>query len=165
MAEQSYHLQENQVQSGSRKAQQARELFQAGANCAQAVFGAFHQECGMSLDEALKLASGFGGGFSRMREVCGAVSGMVLVINRLHGNSDLSHKEAKDSNYALIQKLMREFSSQTGSYICRELLKAESHDHSPYSTERTPEFYRKRPCGDLVALATEIVERTLAELQ
>ena len=67
------------------KAEQARQLFLSGANCAQAVLGAFHRECGLDFDAAMRLASGFGGGMGRLREVCGAVSGMFLVANLRRG--------------------------------------------------------------------------------
>ena len=90
------------------KSEQARELFLNGANCAQAVLGAFHQECGLELETALRLASGFGGGVSRLREMCGAVSGMILAANLLHGYSDLSDKAAKDAHYRRIQALAGE---------------------------------------------------------
>ena len=104
------------------RSQLAREYFLNGANCAQAVLCAFAQECQLNETEAMRLASGFGGGMGRMREVCGAVSGMILVANILCGNGDKSDKKAKDAHYALIQKLAGKFREQNGSIICRELL-------------------------------------------
>ena len=82
------------------KAEEAEALFKSGANCAQAVLGAFCGECGLDRETALKLASGFGAGMGRMREVCGAVSAMFIVANLKYGNSDLSDKRAKDAHYA-----------------------------------------------------------------
>ena len=144
------------------KAEQARQLFLSGANCAQAVLGAFHRECGLDFDAAMRLASGFGGGMGRLREVCGAVSGMFLVANLRRGYSDLSDKEAKDAHYAFIQKLAAEFRAETGSSVCRELLGlAQKQSDAPVSEARTPEYYRKRPCADTVALAAAILERNL----
>ena len=142
------------------KSEQARELFLNGANCAQAVLGAFHQECGLELETALRLASGFGGGVSRLREMCGAVSGMILAANLLHGYSDLSDKEAKDAHYRRIQALAGEFRREAGSIVCRELLGlAPGQSDEPLSEARTREYYRKRPCADLVALAAGILAR------
>ena len=69
----------------SEKAQRAKALFLEGYNCAQAVAGAFAPEMGLSVDAAARLASGFGGGMGRMREVCGAVSGMTLAASALRG--------------------------------------------------------------------------------
>jgi C_GCAxxG_C_C family probable redox protein len=77
------------------RGKRARALFEAGANCAQAVAGAFADAVGMEETELFKLASGFGGGVGRMREVCGAVSGMVIIYNILHGNPDIADKDAK----------------------------------------------------------------------
>lgn len=142
------------------KSEQARELFLNGANCAQAVLGAFHQECGLELETALRLASGFGGGGSRLREMCGAVSGMILAANLLHGYSDLSDKAAKDAHYRRIQALAGEFRREAGSIVCRELLGlAPGQSDEPLSEARTREYYRKRPCADLVALAAGTLAR------
>ena len=141
------------------KADIARQFFLEGANCAQAVAAAFAPEVGMSESELFKLASGFGGGFGRRREVCGAVSGMVLIVNMLYGNENISDKKAKDDHYALIQKLLREFEDRTGSIICRTLLELEDTAATPHVSEaRTAEYYQKRPCAELVALAAEILE-------
>lgn len=147
----------------SEKAAKARELFCAGANCAQAVFGAFAEECGLTQADAFRMASGFGGGMARQREVCGAVSGMVLVLNCICGNAAITDKEAKDAHYARVQKLCDAFRQETGSIVCRELLGlAPGQTDQPRSEERTGEYYRKRPCADLVALAAGLTEAALA---
>lgn len=144
------------------KADIARNYFLRGANCAQAVVAAFHEECKLSETAALKLASGFGGGFARRREVCGVVSGMVLVVNILHGSSDLADKAEKDTHYARVRALLDKFEAANGSIICRELLKlAKGEASEPTSTLRTPEFYRKRPCAELAARAAGILEEYL----
>ncbi len=144
-------------------AAEARKLFLAGANCAQAVLGAFHRECGIELETAFKLGSGFGGGVARLREVCGAVSGMVLAANLLRGYADLCDKAAKDAHYALIQHLAAEFRAANGSIVCRDLLGLpEKSTDTPISETRTRDYYRKRPCVELVALAAAILERELA---
>ena len=141
------------------KADIARQFFLDGANCAQSVAAAFAPEVGMSERELFKLASGFGGGFGRRREICGAVSGMVLIVNMLCGNENISDKKAKDDHYALIQKLLREFEERTGSIICRTLLELDKDAATPHVSEvRTTEYYQKRPCVELVALAAEILE-------
>ena len=105
-----------------KKAERARRLFKEGYNCAQAVVGAFAGEMGMDFDTAIKLASSFGGGMGRMREVCGAVSGMFIVAGVLYGYSDPKDKEAKDKHYALIQELAEQFKNSNGSIICKNLL-------------------------------------------
>ena len=144
------------------KSEKARALFMQGANCAQAVFGAFASECGISEEQALVISSGFGGGVGRMREVCGAVSGMVLVLNMIYGSSDLSDKEAKDAQYARIQSAAASFKAECGSIVCRELLGLDKKASTPPESDaRTPEYYKKRPCADMVALAAEITEKFL----
>lgn len=146
----------------SARAGRARGLFEQGANCAQAVAGAFADVVGMEEIELFKLASGFGGGVGRMREVCGAVSGMVIILNILYGNSDISDKDAKDSHYARVQGVIKKFEAETSSIICRTLLKlAEDAETPPESEARTKEYYQKRPCSALVELAAQILETEL----
>ncbi len=139
------------------KAETAEKLFAEGANCAQAVVGAFAEECGLELNAAFKIASGFGAGVGRSREVCGAVSGMVMVLNMLYGSEDISDKNAKDAHYDLIQQALNKFKSECGSIVCRVLLGlAPGENTGPVSGARTPGYYRKRPCSGMVALAAEI---------
>ena len=147
------------------RSEHARDLFEQGANCAQAVAGAFADVVGMEETELFKLASGFGGGVGRMREVCGAVSGMVIVLNILHGNTDISDKNAKDAHYAKVQNLIKKFEAKTNSIICRTLLKlAEDEETPPESEPRTKEYYQKRPCADLVELAAQLLEDELTQI-
>ena len=142
----------------------AKTYFQSGANCAQAVLAAFHKECGIDEKTAFRMASGFGAGMGRMREVCGAVSGMILAANILRGADDITDKNQKDAHYAFIQVLMKEFQQEAGSLICRELLGLTGKESSkPVSEERTKEYYAKRPCGDMVKLAAEILEHHLQD--
>lgn len=146
------------------KAEKARELFMKGANCSQAVAGAFAAECGITEEQAFIMSSGFGGGFGRLREVCGAVSGMVMVLNMIYGSGDLQDKKAKDSHYARIQKVAGDFQKECGSIVCRELLGlAAKHTDDPVSEDRTTEYYKKRPCADMVALAAKITDKFLQE--
>lgn len=142
----------------------AMSLFNEGANCAQAVLGAFAQECGLTQEAAFKYASGFGGGVARLREVCGAVSGMVLVINILYGNTNIKDKNAKDADYARLQPLLEKFKAETGSIICKELLAPQDAAKTqPTSEARTAQYYKKRPCAQIVGIAAQIVENFLKQ--
>ena len=139
------------------KSEEAKRLFRGGANCAQAIMGAYAEECGLEFDQAMRLASSFGGGMGRMREVCGAVSGMFMVLGLKQGYCDLRCKDAKDQHYARVQALAAEFKGKTGSLICRELLGLAKGTDAPVSDVRTADYYRKRPCEALVGLAAQIV--------
>lgn len=139
----------------------AQEMFYRGYNCAQAVVTAFHKELGMTEAEAARLSSSFGGGMGRMRETCGAVSGMLLVAGLLWGYHTPGDDEAKAAHYRLVQKLAGKFREGTGSIVCRELLGNPPSDPNP--TPRTAEFYKARPCAGFVALAAEILEGEMAE--
>lgn len=140
------------------KSEEAKKLFKSGANCAQSVVGAYAKDCGLDFDRAMQLASSFGAGMGRLREVCGAVSGMFMVIGLKEGYSDLTCKAAKDQHYARVQSLAAQFADKAGSLICRELLGLSRGADSPVSEERTTEYYRRRPCAEIVGLAAQILE-------
>ena len=139
----------------------AKEMFYNGYNCAQAVVTAFHKELGMTESEAARLSSSFGGGMGRMRETCGAVSGMLLVAGLLWGYDIPGDDEAKAAHYRLVQEMAAKFRERTGSLICRELLGNPPSDPNP--TPRTADFYKTRPCAGFVALAAEILDQEIAE--
>ena len=142
-------------------AEYAAELFLNGYNCAQAVAVAFCDVTGMEPKATAKLASSFGGGMGRMREVCGAVSGMLMVAGVLYGYDAADDEKAKMSHYALVQNLAGQFREQVGSIICREILKNPPSDPAP--TPRTEEFYKLRPCARMVYLAAEILDKYISE--
>jgi len=142
------------------KRQIAEQNFLSGYNCTQAVVMAFADELGVDKDVLLKVSSSFGGGFGRMREVCGAVSAMGIVAGLLKGcDFSVSGIDAKGRHYALIQKLAGEFKEINGSIVCRELLGAKLAATNPQPDERTPEYYKSRPCAKLVGDMAEIIEK------
>ena len=145
----------------------AREYFLQGYNCCQSVVMAFSDIVGISPETLASAATGFGGGMGRMREVCGTVSAMTMLSGFLSPAPDPSEHAARTANYALVQKFAAAFREETGSIVCRELLgvasPAEAHSTSPAPSTRTGEYYKKRPCAELVALAASIVARHLAE--
>ena len=138
---------------------QAAELFLEGYNCAQAVAVAFCDVTGLDVKATAKLMSSFGGGMGRMREVCGAVSGMLMVAGYLYGY-DSAQAEGKMEHYALVQELAGKFREQAGSIVCREILKNPPSDPKP--TPRTEEFYKQRPCARMVILAAQILDDYIA---
>jgi len=138
----------------------ARFLFRQGYNCSQAVFGAFADELGIDFELAMRLASSFGGGMGRLREVCGAVSGMFMVCGVKEGYSTPETGEIKAAHYKKIQELASIFREMHGSLICRDLLGG-TVSNTPTPTARTEEFYRLRPCERLIASAASIAEKQL----
>lgn len=146
------------------KGEIAKRLFLDGYNCAQAVFTAFADELNIDYELAMKLSSGFGGGIGRLREVCGAVSGMVMVFNLKHGYTSPTDKDAKMQHYSHIQNICREFAEQNGSIVCRELLSLSEKTSVPIPDERTREYYKKRPCAELVEIAADIVDRYMSNM-
>lgn len=139
----------------------ACELFLGGANCAQAVFAAFADIMNMDEEECLKLSSMFGGGMGRMREVCGAVSGMLMVAGKLKGYAQ-HDDEQKTRAYTLAQQMADEFKKQHSTIICRDLLELPSAvPTSPFPTKRDESFYAGRPCLHFVETAAYITEKLI----
>ena len=139
----------------------AAELFMKGYNCAQTVAVAFCDVTGLTPDQAARMASSFGGGMGRMREVCGAVSGMLLVAGLLYGYETPGDDVSKKEHYARVQYLAGQFREQAGSIVCREILKNPPSDPNP--TPRTAEFYAKRPCARMLVLAAEVLDDYIRE--
>ena len=147
----------------------AKRLFkEEGYNCCQAVVLAYNDVFGVDDDPAAALSSGFGGGMGRMREVCGSVSGMVMLAGLMAPAADPSIKVDRTRNYALVQEMAEEFRATNGSIVCKELLGlvpmgsgAAACKESPEPSDRTPEYYKKRPCEELVGIAAYIVGKRI----
>lgn len=140
--------------------EKAKALFREGYNCSQAVLIAFEDVTGLDRKTAATLASSFGGGMGRMREVCGAVTGMFMAAGLLFGYDNPEAKTEKAAHYALIQELAGEFRAECGSIVCRDLLGGTA-DTGTVPTDRNAEFYKKRPCVELVGLAAHILKNHL----
>lgn len=152
----------------------AKRLFkEEGYNCCQAVVLAYNDIFSIDDDTAAALSSGFGGGMGRMREVCGSVSGMVMLAGLITPATDPSIKVDRTRNYALVQEMAEDFRKLNGSIVCKELLglvpmgsHAEVVKESPEPSDRTPEYYQKRPCEELVGISARIVgEKIIAATQ
>ena len=140
----------------------AADLFLNGSNCAQAVLLAFSDLTGLDNATAARLSSSFGGGMGRMREVCGAVSGMLMVAGLLYGYDDPGEEDQnKKNHYTLVQELAEQFRQEAGSIICRDILKNPPSDPNP--SPRTAEYYKTRPCARMVMLAARILDDYIAE--
>lgn len=143
-------------------AEKAQALFLQGYNCAQAVFAAFCDLTGLEEKQALRLASGFGGGMGGMREVCGTLSGLTLTLGALYGYDAPGAREEKLALYHAVQQAAERFREKNGSIVCRELLGL-AKDQKPIDpAPRTQEYYKKRPCAQLAAMAAQIADDYIA---
>ena len=151
----------------------AKRLFKEGGyNCCQAVVLAYNDIFGMDDDLAASISSGFGGGMGRMREVCGSVSGMVMLAGLITPGADPSAKDSRTRNYALVQEVAGEFKAINGSIVCKELLglvpmgsSSPVPAESPEPSDRTPEYYQKRPCEELVGISARIIGEKILKSQ
>ncbi len=141
------------------KGEIAENYFRQGYNCAQSVVLAFCDEMNMNKDDAAKLTIGFGAGMGRLREVCGSVSGMTFVISAIYG------EKSKAEVYEIVQKAAKEFEKENGSIVCRELLGLSIKGaDSPVPEKRTKEYYKKRPCAELVHMSADILSDLLTKI-
>lgn len=141
----------------------ACQLFAEGLNCSQSVFVAFSDVTGMDKELAMKLASSFGGGMGRMREVCGTCSAMFMIAGILYGLGEGFTYEEKAEHYKRIQLLTSQFKEKHNTILCRELLKGLKVTSTPEPEKRTEQYYKVRPCVKFVRSAAEILDRYIAE--
>lgn len=147
------------VTSADMEARVARAvaLFKAGFNCSQSVVAAFADHYGYTEEQALRISASFGGGIGRMRQTCGAACGMFMLAGLETGSTDPTDREGKAANYALVQELAERFRQANGSLICAELLGLRPDGATPPTPEaRTPQYYAKRPCAQMVETAARI---------
>jgi len=145
----------------SARAEKAVALFTSGCNCSQAVVVAYCDVFGLDEKVAMKISCGLGGGLGRLREACGAVSGMALLAGLKYGSDNPQDLAAKKKTYDVVQQMANAFREQHGSIVCRQLLGLDQPENDPTPSERTAAYYRKRPCAVYVADAAAIVERFL----
>lgn len=137
-------------------AEKAAENFLHGYNCAQSVLSVYAPQIGLDEETAMKLASSFGGGMGRLREVCGTVSAMFMVAGLVRGYTNVEDLSLKREHYKLVQDMAAKFKDRFGTINCAQLLK-ETHN-SLIAEARTPEYYKKRPCVRFVRAAAEIID-------
>ena len=138
--------------------------FMKGYNCSQSVVLAFADMLPVNESDLLKMASSFGGGMGRLREVCGSVSGMFIVIGLLYGYDGPETGQVKAEHYKRVQELAHRFEEKHGSIVCRELLGLNVKREAPTPEARTKEYYKKRPCPEIIGDAAEILEEYIKEI-
>ena len=143
--------------------EKARALFMRGYNCAQSVFAAFAEQMKMDELQALRLACGLGGGVGGRREMCGAVSGMIMAYGALRGYDTADDLELKAAHYASVRQLVEAFEDKFGTVSCRKLLGLDEGVKVLEPSARTQEYYDARPCPEIVPAAAAMLERWLQE--
>ncbi len=156
----------------AKRVERAKELFKQGFNCSQAVCAACADLYGMDEEMALRVAASFGGGIGRMRQTCGAACGMFILAGLENGSAIPGDAEGKKNNYALVQDLAAKFKDENGSLICAELLSGTRNQEpgartnkwdDPTPAPRTEEYYKKRPCVEMVASAVRVFLEKLVD--
>lgn len=141
------------------RVQRAVDNFMQGYGCCQSVVAAFADLYNLDDSMAKRIAAGFGGGVGRMRMMCGAVSGIVILAGLDRGQIDGADRKGKSMCYKVVQELLDEFKVQNGSVVCAELLGLKGHGKAQSSyvaSPRTAEYYKTRPCAAKVESAARI---------
>lgn len=141
------------------RVQRAVDNFMQGYGCCQSVVAAFADLYNLADTMAKRIAAGFGGGVGRMRMMCGAVSGIVILAGLDRGQIDGADRKGKSMCYKVVQELLDEFKVQNGSVVCAELLGLKGHEKAQSSyvaSPRTAEYYKTRPCAAKVESAARI---------
>ncbi|HIX26091.1 MAG TPA: C-GCAxxG-C-C family protein [Candidatus Barnesiella excrementigallinarum] len=145
------------------RAEKARALFHEGYNCAQSVVLAYSDLFDLDPSLAASISAPLGGGMGRLREVCGAVSGMFMVAGLYYKNDVPSDMGKRKLVYATVQELAQKSTALNGSIICRELLGLDHKSDAPTPEARTEAYYKRRPCADYVASAARLIGEKLNE--
>ena len=141
-----------------KRSEKAVSKFAEGYNCAQSVLFSFCDDLNLDKDNALKIACGFGAGMGRKEEVCGAVTGGIMVINAKYGRGENDTQKATEITYAKVRELMNQFSPKHGSYICRQLLHGCDLSNDEGHKIYLENDYRNKICAPCVKSVVEILE-------
>ncbi len=144
------------------KADQAKECFMSGFNCAQAVFSTYSEQFGINKTDALRISCGLGAGMGRKQEVCGAVSGAILLIGCKYGKIKKEDNESASITYEVVRELSDKFAAKHGSILCRELIPCNLLTQEGQKTFKENNFKELR-CARFVYDAADIAENLLSE--
>ena len=146
----------------SEREKQAARNFASGCNCAQSVLLTYADVLGLTQEQAAMVAVGFGGGMGRLRDNCGAFSAAVMLCGALEGANG-AKKEHRPQTYARVQEMHRRFLERFGTINCAELLDRDPGPEAPVPEERTPAYYKSRPCARIIRLTCQIIDEMMAE--
>lgn len=132
--------------------EKAMKIFYEKFNCSQAVLGAYAEEYGLTADQAMKVAACFSGGV-RKGEVCGAVSGAIMVIGLKYGEGT----DYKAIAYPKAAEFMDRFKEKNSSYVCRDLLGCDISSEEGMLYAREKGLF-KDICPRMVESAVDILE-------
>ncbi len=149
---------DNNIQS---KAEKAEEYYNNGFNCSQAVLASHAKELGVSEEMALKIGTQFGGG-ARKGEMCGAVSGALMVLGLKYGHYHFNAPEEKGRAYKIAEDFMNRFIEQNGTVVCRELLGYDLSKPEDLEKIKRLGLFQKK-CPEIIKCASDILEEILSK--
>jgi C_GCAxxG_C_C family probable redox protein len=142
------------------KSDEAYRCFMSRFTCSAAVFSAFSEELGLDPDTAKRVACGFGAGISKTGNICGAVSGAIMVIGLKYGKTQAGNEAATEKTRAVTRRFINEFTAKNGSVNCTDLLGYDLSDPEAYAAARDSGIFTEK-CPAMVRDAAEILEKIL----
>jgi len=137
-------------------------FFQEGCSCSQAILSAFSERYQLDREMAMRLAAGFGGGIGRLGNICGAVTGAVMVLGLSYGNTVPNDREAKEATYDRVREFARRFQTCHGSLICRDLIGCDISSPEGFDAAKTRGLFSS-VCTKLVHDAAMILDDLLMD--
>jgi C_GCAxxG_C_C family probable redox protein len=148
------------TESTMTRSERALASFRNGFTCSSAVFSAFSEELGLEQETAKKISCGFGAGISRTGNICGAVTGSILVIGLKYGKTQQGDDAATEKTRTLVREFMQEFTQHHGSVSCTELLGYNLNNPEEYEKARENNLFMTK-CPEFVRDAAAILEKML----
>ena len=142
------------------KNNKAEQEYEKGFNCSQSVLSVYCEQFGLDKNTAFRLSSPFGGGINKMGEICGAVSGAIMLIGLKYGRITADDHDSNERTEKKINNFLDEFKKRNKFLKCKELL---GYD---FSIESEKEFIKnndltKKLCPKFVKDAVEICEEII----
>ena len=138
----------------------AVQTFEKGYNCAQSVLSAYCQDLGLDRETAIKLTAPFGGGIARTGEVCGAVSGAIMVLGLWCGIYDVENPESEEKAYRITREFIKKFKEKNHTILCRNLIGMDISTPEGIESAREEGVF-KEMCPDFIRDASEILEELM----
>ncbi len=138
--------------------QEALDKFRNGFNCSQAVFSANSEKLGISMNNSLRIASGFGAGMGGLQNTCGAVTGAFMLIGSKYCNLD--DGTSKQTIKQLVKDFNNQFIKKYDSINCLKLLGCDLNTDAGKALFKDNKL-REVKCEKYIEDACRIVEKML----
>ncbi|MBN2078847.1 MAG: C_GCAxxG_C_C family protein [Spirochaetes bacterium] len=140
------------------RSERAVELFNGGMNCTQSVLSAFGSAYGLDGETAMRLGAPFGGGIAFLQEVCGALTGAIMIVGLARGAGG-GDRDGREGVNEIARAMAARFRELNGSILCRDLIEYDITTQEGLEEARSKNGFA--PCAEYVRVASRILEEML----